>query len=172
MMMTSEKPAQPNSIPSDSWGPCPPGTLGRIAAERPGQDGSDWLLRGIGATAVVLFVLAVGYIFVNRFGPVPEYRYGGITCTKVRQMMPAFAAGDLDEQTADKIRKHLDLCVYCEDAYRRMLQRQVARRRTSQPVARRLESAPSGSRTPLSVLRSIYAACARVAVKRVASGPR
>jgi Putative zinc-finger len=43
----------------------------------------------------------------------PEPTYGGIACSRVVELAPEFVADRIDPETADRVRRHLELCPTC-----------------------------------------------------------
>lgn len=74
----------------------------------------------------MLFVAAGGW-FAVRSGPTPEeFRYGGITCSELQQVIPQYLAGDLDQKLIDQIESHLAACAHCRDKLRQMRAKEPA----------------------------------------------
>ncbi len=62
------------------------------------------------------------------------YQFGGISCAKTQSLLPNYAAGQLDAETAGRIQVHLDKCPKCGPFYKRMM-------KVAEEIAR-LDTAP------------------------------
>lgn len=80
--------------------------------------------RGAATTAgIMCFVVAGYFMFGNQARR--DQRFGGIPCRRVMQLADAYLAGDLDAETADKVRQHLDECVACQARLERLMRQTV-----------------------------------------------
>ncbi len=111
---------QPNQ---DQWESCQAGEIRGLVARlrsrrrvRSAQDVALW--------ASALVVIAGSYLFVSsRTGT--DRGQAVMSCSDVRQHAEAFLAGQLDQATAERIRKHVEACPDC--------QRWIAQFRKSSP---------------------------------------
>jgi hypothetical protein len=73
---------------------------------------------GIGGAAAVLVL--VGFIALTQLRGAPQYNYGNIACQDVRDDLPDYMAGRVDEQLAKKIDLHLAACPECGPMFQNM----------------------------------------------------
>lgn len=108
-----------NTTTDNKWKPCPKGTLPVFAGRERTRQGRKFLTKAVGASAVVLMALSVGYL---AFGPSRsgEPTFGGVTCTTVRTNAPQYMAGKLDAQLSEQIRIHLEQCPDCQRIWKEM----------------------------------------------------
>jgi len=108
---------EPHSNPDTAgWKRCQGDEIGgcvrRLKAARIAQVSRRRMMFTSSMTAAVALLLAVGWGLRER--PLK----GDIACAKVLESTDAYFHHALDEQTADRIRRHLELCPYCLDHYK------------------------------------------------------
>ncbi len=105
----------PNPDPT-GWKRCQGDEIGgcvrRLRAARSSQVTRRRMMLTSSMTAAVALLLAVGWGLRDR--PLK----GDISCKKVIASTDAYFHHTLDDQTADRIRKHLELCPHCMDHYK------------------------------------------------------
>ena len=110
---SEEKSTMTEKNPNDQWLDCPDGVLASMVAERQRTAQRRSTRRILASTAIVAVGIAVVGISVSR-GPFRrDYRFGGITCTQVRRLMPAYEEGQLDPDVRQQIATHLTECPEC-----------------------------------------------------------
>lgn len=99
----------------DSWQPCPPGTLRRLAGRWKSRErlkfASQAALLVVGISAV-----AIGGVFVvGDWSPSanPDAPYGGMSCREVREVLPRFVARELTPDRYERVNAHLMQCSEC-----------------------------------------------------------
>jgi hypothetical protein len=99
---------------ADAWSDCPPGTLTRAA--RRGRDGQ--LLRlalKTGAIALVVIGISFGSWMGNVWWQQRGFQLNGLTCADVRELLPAYRKGTLDERRREMLRGHVARCSICAE---------------------------------------------------------
>jgi hypothetical protein len=105
--------------------PCPPGTFQRLAEKlRKRRRRRDFLWTALAATGTAVVAGEGLMIWLalrepGQQGP-SEYYYGGIACSEVQKMAGAYAKGELDAPTREKIRRHVAQCSRCGSLFRSM----------------------------------------------------
>jgi hypothetical protein len=121
----SDMPDNTNS--EGRWETCPPRTLVRYGTRHRSQLRRRRAVLGAVAATAVLAVAAPWSVFrAVEPGPDdafcrPEYRFGGISCSEVRPVLPDLLAGTLDEELAARVEIHVGLCPQCSALARRMM---------------------------------------------------
>jgi hypothetical protein len=100
--------------PDDTWLPCPPGELTRVAQRRRARR----RLPIVGAAAAALLLLTLAWQrwpqgdLRPRFGGEPNY--GGIVCSDLRSRLGDYVSQRLDAETKARIDEHVLLCPPCQ----------------------------------------------------------
>ncbi len=94
-----------------SWKPCPPGTLVDLSQRMRGQRQRRHAVRLGGLMALVIAV-AIGVAVPIAQRP-RQYEFGGITCREVQRILPAYVAGTLPAELAQRVQQHLLECPNC-----------------------------------------------------------
>jgi hypothetical protein len=105
--------------------PCPPGTFQSLAEKlrkRRRRRAFLWNALATVGTAIVAgegLMLWLAFREPGQQGP-SEYYYGGIACSEVQKLADAYAKGELDAPTREKIRQHVAQCLRCGSLFRSM----------------------------------------------------
>jgi len=102
---------------SESWDYCPKGALVQAVAELKARRRSRILALSIGPVTVVLSVLLVGVMLAQRGSTTAEKHYGGISCSRVRELLVDYRQGKLEVSLASSIGVHLNKCRMCRTSY-------------------------------------------------------
>lgn len=108
-----------NLIPADGWQACPSGALSKLASHERLLQRRRFLLR-VGGTGAVLGLGATGAWFLVQdrglldSGLPGDKDYGGIRCSKVRDLAKPFLQNQLSRQVAQQIEVHLEACAICK----------------------------------------------------------
>ncbi|HQU47266.1 MAG TPA: zf-HC2 domain-containing protein [Pirellulales bacterium] len=122
------------ALDNDDWQPCPPGLLGGMVQKARRRRRHEVLNRGLAAALLVVLTVWGGVFVASRHQGQGEFDFGGITCSRVRALMPEYMAGKLDVPTSESIRQHLAQCPDCGQLMERM--------RQQMPAAASMESGP------------------------------
>lgn len=128
------------SLPeSDSWTPCPKGSLDAFAdMERKRQWKKRFRkrLRNYVGLGLLFTFVAIGAIFGSlgsSNSTFRNYRYGGITCSRVRQQADSYLAVQLSASMQSKMEEHLQYCPTCRSYIE---DRRRIRSNTQSPILR------------------------------------
>ena len=110
---------EPDVPPAAGWEPCPPGEIARLGRKLRGRKSRRTFLRTAAATAATALT-AGGVIAVIVGRQNKEYDYGGIVCSEVVPLAPAYLAGDVPEPTRSKVATHIALCPNCGPYYQKL----------------------------------------------------
>lgn len=114
------------TISNDGWSPCPKGTLTGLSSTLKRRERIQRLQRVSSLVAMLLVAIAAGTWFANRSPDVPmENRYGGITCTEVRDSLPQMVSGKAEKGLVAKINAHLAECPRCAEMARKMKEQEM-----------------------------------------------
>lgn len=105
--------------------PCPAGTFQRLAEKlRKRRRRRDFLWTALAATgtAVVAGEGLMLWLALREPGQQSpsEYYYGGMACSEVQRLADAYAKGELDAPTREKIRQHVVQCSRCRSLFKSM----------------------------------------------------
>ncbi len=110
--------------PESGWTTCPRGALaqldGRLRARRRTSLFRDSALLILVAASIGV---TAGYLASPSANPPsssPRYHFAGISCDKVRALLPELMAGRLEEAQAMQIRQHVMQCPGCGPLMERM----------------------------------------------------
>lgn len=122
------------------WAKCPPGAIQQVAdssmvsrAAKPEADLQRRKLLIATSTAAGVAILGgITYLATRQPGrkgtqpprtaPIANYTLAGINCVEVAELIPAYINNTVDDQeTTDKIEKHLELCDKCRRNYENQL---------------------------------------------------
>lgn len=104
---------------TETWKPCPPGTLGQFAHREQTRQRRRFLVKASSVAAVVALGGGVGFWALRPRG-MSEPNFGGVTCTEVRSNAMAMMAGKLPDDLMQKIQTHLSQCVECQAFLKKM----------------------------------------------------
>ena len=97
----------------DQWQDCPPGLLAGMASQLRREQRRGKQLPLIVGVAVLL-VIGLGYAALRQPDASPLPR---LTCDDTISLFADFRAGNLDAQTAIRVREHLSHCPHCRERY-------------------------------------------------------
>ncbi len=95
-----------------AWNDCPPGALAGLSHRAQRRR----LLRLAAQTVSAVAVLAIvgfGGFFWRLRRQMQEYQFFGMTCSDVRELLPDYLAGKLDEKRAEVLERHVSRCPNC-----------------------------------------------------------
>jgi len=119
---------QDQPVEDQQWQPCQ-GEISDLGAGLRRHRRTQTMQRRAALTAgVIAFAFAGFFVFGNR--PQLEPSYGGIVCSRVQSLAEAYVAGELDDQTTEKVRLHLEQCGPCRGQIEQMLQSALTRQRS------------------------------------------
>jgi hypothetical protein len=104
----------PNMDNANTWSECPPGTLTQIAG-RAQQRQLVGLAVKTAAIGLLLFGVTFGGWLGNAWWQQRGFRFNGLTCGEVRELLPAYRAGKLDERRSAMLRGHVARCTNCAE---------------------------------------------------------
>ena len=108
------------TLASSDWGDCPRGTLSQgVRAIQRRRRNQEVFRLSAAAVGVFALVVVVG-LAVPTFREPAGYNFGDITCAETKPLLPVYAAGNLDAQTAAKIDAHLAQCPHCRPMFEEM----------------------------------------------------
>lgn len=102
---------KPNT--SETWIPCPRGSLGQFARREQTRQRRRFLVKASGVATVLALSGGVGFWALKPRG-MSEPNFGGVTCTEVRTNAMAMMAGTLPADLLPKIQTHLSQCAECQ----------------------------------------------------------
>lgn len=105
---------------SDSWDSCPKGALAQTIAQLKSRRRNRTLALSTGPVVVLLLILFVGVMFVQRRSTSGENHYGGISCSRVFELLAEYQQGNLEDTLAISIAEHLRKCLMCRTSYESM----------------------------------------------------
>ncbi|HVA50876.1 MAG TPA: zf-HC2 domain-containing protein [Pirellulales bacterium] len=114
------------ALDNDDWQPCPPGVLGGMVQKARRRRRHEVLNRGLAAALVLVLTVWGGVFVASRHQGQAEFDFGGITCSRVRALMPEYMAGKLAATKSESIRQHLAQCPHCGQLMERMRQQMPA----------------------------------------------
>ncbi len=100
---------------NESWKPCPPGYLQRYASQEKAMVRKSIVTK---AVAVSLLLTVIGWAANYSYHNLVEgdtHSGNAFGCYEVIPLLPDYVNGKLDEDEAEKIRRHLDHCPMCRD---------------------------------------------------------
>ncbi len=97
----------------EEWIPCPPGKLATLAGHERVRQRRQFLVRAGSAVGVVALTSGAGWLAFRGSGKPAEPTFGGIACSRVRELAPQFMMGKLDQSVTQQIKTHLEQCVAC-----------------------------------------------------------
>lgn len=109
-----------NLLPDDGWQACPSGVLSKLASHERKIQRRRFLLR-VGGTGAVLGLGATGaWLLVQDRGLLDsglpgDKNYGGIRCSKVKDLAKPFLQNQLSSQVARQVEVHLEACPICKN---------------------------------------------------------
>lgn len=116
-------------IRSNDWDPCPRGKLHQMVRQRQARRRRRLVDRAAVTAATVLLLVVAGVAVIsfisNSIGESTPH-FGGIACAEVRDLLPQYAAGSLDAETAAKVDTHLEECPHCRPLWEEMRSRMQA----------------------------------------------
>ena len=94
---------------------------------------------------VAMVSVPTGYLALRQSGQ-EEAGFGGIACSEVREQLPQYVAGELDDRLSDRIRRHLEHCPACQSEKEEMSPptEQVSRNANDQNGVPSFTSSPLG----------------------------
>jgi hypothetical protein len=98
---------------TNQWQPCPKGTLAKFASRHARKSRNRRWAAGIGIAAMAFLCVWV-FNPSQPSRPLGEPSYGGITCSQVRQNLPAYKSESVDDSTRSRIDEHLRQCTICQ----------------------------------------------------------
>lgn len=98
---------------SEEWTPCPPGTLSSMAGDERFRQRRQFLVRAGSTAGAVALAAGAGWLVFRNGGLATEPTYGGIACSRVRQLAPQFMMHQLDAELTQQITVHLEQCDEC-----------------------------------------------------------
>jgi anti-sigma factor RsiW len=107
----------------DAWLPCAAGEIQQFVRRRKNRRRAIFAAQLAGGAVFggILALLVTGMPdFLRRDKGMPEYHYGGIACKDVQTQAQADMKGQLDPETAAKIREHLRQCPHCPELIEKM----------------------------------------------------
>jgi hypothetical protein len=121
-----------NSDNNSDWKDCAPGTLTSLSTRLKRNGRRETIVKATMLAAALLLTIGAGRMFLQNSGndPGQPMMYAGISCNDVQAQLAQWKKGELDEATADRIDKHLELCGSCA-AKARALQAQRERIRAA-----------------------------------------
>ena len=121
-----------NSDNNGDWKDCTPGTLTSLSSRLVRNRRRGTLVKATLLATAVLLTINAGRVFLQNSGndPGQPMMYAGISCNDVQAQLAQWKKGELDEATAARIDKHLELCGSCA-AKARALQAQRERIRAA-----------------------------------------
>ena len=110
--------------PDSGWTTCPSGALGRLGGRLRARRRTALLRESALLILVAASIgVAAGYLASPGAKPPsssPGYHFAGISCDKVRALLPDLMAGRLEEAQAMQIRQHVMQCPGCGPLMERM----------------------------------------------------
>ena len=101
----------------NGWERCPPGDLARLLKKLRHRRQRRIFLQTAAATLVVA---TGGASLWFALGPSGDPRPGGLACEEVEKLTPAYAKGQLDPATREKVRRHVAVCPRCGPMFKAM----------------------------------------------------
>ncbi len=99
----------------EEWIPCPPGTLSAFASQEQVRQRRKFLIRAGSTAGAIALASGAGWLAFRGAGTSSEPTFGGITCSKVRELAPKFMMAQLDEVVTQQIKTHLEQCANCRN---------------------------------------------------------
>lgn len=97
----------------EEWIPCPAGKLATLAGQERVRQRRQFLVRAGSAVGVVALASGVGWLAFRRTEKPTEPTFGGIACSRVRELAPQYMMGQLDPTVTQQIKTHLEQCDAC-----------------------------------------------------------
>ena len=97
----------------EEWIPCPPGKLVKLAGQERVRQRRQFLVRAGSAVGVLALATGAGWFAFRGRGMPTEPDFGGIVCSRVRELAPQYMMGKLDPTVTQQIKTHLEQCVAC-----------------------------------------------------------
>ena len=99
----------------EEWIPCPPGTLSALAGQEQVRQRRMFLIRTGSTVGAIALASGAGWLAFRGTRTRPEPTFGGIACSKVRELAPQFMMAQLDDAVTQQIKTHLEQCVDCRN---------------------------------------------------------
>jgi hypothetical protein len=109
------------------WIPCPPGKLAKLAGQECVRQRRHFLVRVGSVAGVVAVAAGAGWFAFRGRGMTTEPNFGGIVCSRVRELAPQYMMGQLDPAVSQQIKTHLEQCVACRTLLESMQPKMSAR---------------------------------------------
>jgi len=109
----------------EEWIPCPPGKLATFSGRERVRQRRQFLVRAGRTVGAVALAAGAGWL-VFRELETPEPTFGGIACSRVRELAPLFMMGELDPAVTQQIETHLKQCDECRSLLESMPPRMSA----------------------------------------------
>ncbi len=97
----------------EEWIPCPAGTLAALAGHERACQRRKFLVRAGSAVGVIVLTSGAGWLAFRGTRKPTEPTFGGIACSRVRELAPQFMMGKLDQAVTRQIKTHLEQCSAC-----------------------------------------------------------
>lgn len=109
-----------STLKTSGWEVCESGDLRRVVRGLRVRRRDRQVARVIGIGGAATVLVLVGFIALTQFRGTSQYNHGNIACEDVRDSLPDYMAGRVDEQLAKKIDMHLATCPECGPMYQKM----------------------------------------------------
>lgn len=104
----------------DDWNACPPGEVGAVVNRLRKRRRSRTLQKAALITTTLLVLIAVGTWSLGLFSPL-EREIAGLKCSDVKALAAQYNSGDLDDDRAERMRRHVLACSLCRGHFPRIL---------------------------------------------------
>lgn len=104
----------------DQWRPCRPGELASLADRLNRRQHRRQFLQAISALTVGAAGMVGGGLIWSKFREVEEYRFAGIGCGEVQQLVMRGRLDQLSPEIRRQVRQHIEECPHCGPMLREM----------------------------------------------------
>lgn len=117
---------KPHNTMKEEWIPCPPGTLSAFAGREQSRQRRNFLIRAGSTVGAIALATGAGWLAFRRNEMPTEPMFGGIACSRVRELAPQFMMAQLDDSVTQQIKTHLEQCTECRTLLESMQQKSAA----------------------------------------------
>ena len=111
---------EPNGDNQNDWHSCRPGMVGQLVRNLQSRRQALIVQRRMVAAVLLMMAAFSSYYFVGVL-PSAEPNYGGIVCSRVRELGQEYMAGTMDSAEAARVHAHLAQCEDCQQWIKAMM---------------------------------------------------